>query len=144
MSCWRISRATLFLTGLAWSLALVQLPILLRGDYPELLRQLAMHRRLNSRLMVLPMSVEAVTAAWLVIAPPAGIGRVPLSIAVGLVCVIGYATVWYSLLHRQLRRGYNKPAMDRMRIWNWVRTLCWTVRSALLLWIVARRILLKF
>ena len=54
--------ATLFLTGLAWSLALVQLPILLRGDYPELARQLAMHRRLNSRLMIVPMSVEFATS----------------------------------------------------------------------------------
>ena len=128
--------ATLFLTGLAWSLALVQLPILLRGDYPELARQLAMHRRLNSRLMIVPMSVEFATSVWLVFFP--GATRVPFLVALALICVIGYATVWYSLLHRQLKRGYNKPAMDRMRMWNLVRTLCWTARSGLLLWIAAR------
>jgi len=128
--------ATLFLTGLAWSLALVQLPILLRGDYPELARQLALHRRLNSRLMIAPMSVEFATAVWLVFFP--GAERVPFLAALGLICVIAYATVRYSLLHRQLKRGYNKPAMDRMRTWNLVRTLCWTARSAILLWIAAR------
>jgi hypothetical protein len=131
--------ATLFLTGLAWSLALVQLPILLRGDYSELARQLALHRRLNSRLMALPMSIEFATAAWLDFAPPGGTNRSLFSLGVGLVCVVGYATVWYSLLHRQLTRGYNRPAMDRMRMWNLVRTLCWTARSALLLWIVNQR-----
>lgn len=131
--------ATLFLTGLAWSLALVQLPILLRGDYPELAQQLAVHRRLNSRLMVIPMAVEAIMAVWLIVEPPAGIGRGLPGLAAALVCVIGFATVWYSLLHRKLRGGYNKPAMDAMRTWNLVRTVCWTGRSALLLWIVSRR-----
>jgi len=131
--------ATLFLTGLAWSLALVQLPILLHGDYPELVRQLALHRRLNSRLMVLPMSIEFATSAWLVFAPPSGTGRGLFGLGLGFVCVVGYATVWYSLLHRKLTRGYDKPAMDRMRLWNLVRTLCWSARSALLLWIVDQR-----
>jgi hypothetical protein len=132
--------ATLFLTGLAWSLALVQLPILLRGDYPELVRQLALHRRSNSRLMVLPMAVEFTTSVWLVVMPPAAAGRTLLGLGVGLVGIIGYATVWYSLLHRKLKRGYDRSTMDRMRMWNFVRTLCWTARSALLLWIVASRI----
>jgi len=131
--------ATLLLTGLAWSLTLVQLPILLRSDYPELVRQLALHRRLNSRLMVAPMSVEFATSAWLVFAPPSGTGRGLFGLGFGLVWVVGYATVWYSLLHRKLTRGYNKPAMDRMRMWNLVRTLCWTGHSGLLLWIVAKR-----
>jgi hypothetical protein len=129
--------STLFLTGLAWSLAWVQLPILLRGDYPELVRQLALHRRLNSQLMVLPMVVEFLTTAWLVFAPPPGIGRTPPVVGLGLVCVIGYATVWYSLLHRRLKSGYHKPTMDAMRTWNLVRTISWTARSALLLWMVS-------
>jgi hypothetical protein len=131
--------STLFLTGLAWSLALVQLPILLRGDYPELVRQLAMHRRLNSQLMVIPMSVEFITSIWLIMVPPAGFGRGLMSVAAGLACVVGYATVWYSLLHRKLRRGYDKPAMDAMRTWNLVRTVCWTLRSVLLLGIISWR-----
>jgi hypothetical protein len=130
--------STLFLTGLAWSLAYVQLPILLRGDYPELVRQLALHRRLNSQLMVFPMAVEFLTAVWLAFAPPAAIGRTPTAVGLGLVCVIGYATVWYSLLHRKLTRGYHRPTMDAMRTWNLVRTISWTARSGLLLWIVFR------
>ncbi|HLX43260.1 MAG TPA: hypothetical protein VKR43_07490 [Bryobacteraceae bacterium] len=130
--------STLFLTGLAWSLACVQLPILLRGDYPELIHQLALHRRLNSQLMVIPMSVEFFTAVWLVVAPPAAVGRASPAVGLALICVIGYATVWYSLLHRKLARGFHKPTIDAMRTWNLVRTISWTARSALLLWIVFR------
>lgn len=125
--------STLFLTGLAWSLQLVQLPILLSGENPELTNRLMRHRELNTRLMVLPMMVEFATAAWLAWT----VKTAPLWIAFLLWCVIGYVTVWYSLLHRKPRTGFKKPALDRLRRWNWVRTLCWTARSGILLWIVA-------
>ncbi len=116
--------STLFLTGLAWSLQLVQLPILLSGD----VSRLALHRRLNTRLMVLPMAVEFGTAAWLA-------RTTPLIAAFLLWCVVGYATLRYSLAHRE---GFAK--MDRLNRWNWLRTLCWTARSGILLWIVAGRL----
>ena len=128
--------ATLFLTGLAWSLQLVQLPIMLQGDYPGLVRQLAWHRRLNSRLMVLPMSVEFLTAAGLLFSP---IHRAALICAMVLWLAIGYATVWYMLGHHKLRRGYNPAAMNWMKRANWVRTVCWTARSVILLCIVWSR-----
>jgi len=116
--------STLFLTGLAWSLQLVQLPILLSGD----VSRLALHRRLNTRLMVLPMAIEFGTAAWLA-------RTMPLIIAFLLWCVVGFATLRYTLIHRE---GFAK--MNRLTHWNWVRTLCWTARSGILLWIVAGRL----
>jgi hypothetical protein len=125
--------ATLFLTGLAWSLQLVQLPILWREDSPDLLRALAAHRRLNTLLMVLPMSVEAVTAVWLALAVPS---RALLS---GLVlwCVVAWATACYSRLHLKLRGGYRETSGDQMKFWNAMRALAWSGRSAILLWLVA-------
>lgn len=131
--------ATLWLSGVAWSLQIVQLPILLRGDYPELVRQLALHRGLNSRLMALPMAVEFVTAIVLVVEPPAGASRAILSVAAILSCAIEYSTVWYALIHRKLKRGYDKSAMCRLKNWNAVRTAGWTVRAGLMLWIAAGR-----
>jgi hypothetical protein len=129
--------AALFLTGLAWSLQLVQLPILLQGDYPGLVRQLALHRRLNSRLMVLPMSVEFVTAVGLLFSP---VQRGAFLCALALWLPIGYATVWYMLGHHKLKRGYNQPAMDRLKRANWVRTVCWTARSVILLCTLTARL----
>lgn len=125
--------ATLFLTGIGWSLQLVQLPLLFRGDYPELVRQLALHRTLNSRLIALPMLVEFITAVWLVIEHPTS----AVIAALVLWLPVGYATVWYSLLHRQIKKGYNRAIMERMKLWNLVRTLCWTARAGILLWTIA-------
>lgn len=128
--------STLFLTGLAWSLQLVQLPILLSGDNPELTLRLMRHRRLNTRLMVVSMLVEFVTAEWLVWT----LRSVPLLIAFLLWCIVGYATVWYSLAHRKPRKGFQQATLDRLRTWNLVRAIAWTARSGVMLWIVTDKL----
>jgi hypothetical protein len=112
--------STLFLTGIAWSLQFVQLEILL----PE---QLALHRKLNSRLMAAPMSIEFVTAVWLAIVQPR---PAPIT-ALVLWLILGYATVRYSLLWRDPAK---QAIIRRKKFWNLVRTVCWTARSAIMLW----------
>jgi hypothetical protein len=113
--------ATLFLTGLAWSLQWVQLEIL-RTE------QLALHRRLNSRLMMAPMAVEGGTAAWLAMIHP-GVWFIA---ALALWVAIGYATIRYAVDSKRENVG-------GLKRWNLVRTVCWTGRSAIMLWIVAGR-----
>ena len=39
----------------------------------------------------------------------------------------------YSLLHRE-------AIMGRRKLWNLVRTLCWTARSGILIWIVSTKL----
>src|SRR3954463_1811695 len=87
--------ATLFLTGRGWSLQLVQLPIL-RDD------QRARHRELNSRLMILPVAVESITALWLAWIRP----DPTLLAALGLWLVAAFATLRYSLVHRDPAKDY--------------------------------------
>jgi hypothetical protein len=128
--------STLLLTGLAWSLQLVQLPILTTGENPELKVRLMRHRVLNTRLMILPMATEFASAAWLAWS----VRTAPVLIAFLLWLIIGYATVCYSLIHRKPGKDFQKLALDRLKQWNWLRTLCWTARSGILLWIVAGEI----
>ena len=115
--------ATLFLTGLAWSMQVVQLRVL-RPD------QLPLHRTLNTRLMIAPMAIEFVTAAWLAIVRPT-----PLLIAaLVLWIVVAYVTLRYSLLRHEPRQ---EAIIGRMRGWNLARTLAWSARSVLLLCILS-------
>ncbi|MBZ5600983.1 MAG: hypothetical protein LAO79_01615 [Acidobacteriia bacterium] len=106
--------ATLFLTGLAWSLQFVQLEVL----QPE---QLALHRRLNSRLMIAPMAIEFVTAVWLACVEPR---TLPVA-ALVLWLAIAFATLRYSHASRAAR-------IADLKFWNALRTICWTARSLLL------------
>ena len=107
--------ATLFLTGLAWSLQVVQLPIL-RTD------QLAAHRRRNSLLMIVPMTIEIYSALWLAFLDQ----RWPPRIAAFLCAVIGFATVRYS-------QASQRENLSALKLWNAIRTASWSFRSVLLI-----------
>jgi hypothetical protein len=104
--------ATLFLTGLAWSMQFVQLPIL-RAD------QLAEHRRRNTWLMIVPMTIEGVSAFWLAIEP-----GVLLRIALMIWILLLTATILYS-------RASRRADLARLRRWNGIRVAFWSARTVL-------------
>lgn len=62
---------------------------------------------------------------------------------VGLILV---AKIWFSTMllqvpcHRELERNGPDPAtIDRLVGTNWIRTIAWTARAALLVWVIASR-----
>jgi hypothetical protein len=110
--------ATLILTGIAWSLQFVQLPLLRKDDAD-------LHRRRNSALVAPLMAIETVTAALLLRDPsPQIIAAFVLWIGVAI------GTAGYTLAHSRNR-------LDLLPRWNLLRALCWTARSAILLSICA-------
>ncbi len=116
----------MFLTGVAWTLQVVQLPLFLKAGQPGYVRQ---HRRRNTMLMTAPMLVELATAVWLW-----RIGPLLLVAAIWVVTL-----VWYMPAYSVLAKGYNEATIRRLMAWNWVRTLCWTARSIIMLWIASGR-----
>ena len=112
---------------MVWVLQVVQLPLLRRigpGEFAEYARG---HRRRNTMLMALPMAVELATAIWLWIVVP-----------LVLLAVIWIVTfVWYVPHYARLTRGYNAHTVRCLIGWNWVRTICWSARAAILLWLAS-------
>ena len=110
--------ATLLLTGIAWSLQFVQLPLLRSDDVES-------HRRRNSALVAPLMAIETVTAALLLRDPST-------AIIAAFVLWAGAAigTAGYTMAHSRNR-------IDLLPRWNLVRACCWTARSAILLSICA-------
>ncbi len=57
-----------------------------------------------------------------------------------LLLVIWIVTfAWYIPAYSRLVRG-ETAVIGRLVAWNWVRTLCWTARGGILLWIAAGRL----
>ena len=79
--------------------------------------------------MTIPMTVEAFTAVLL--------RNVPALALVALIWLVTFA--WYIPVYSRFARG-EASALRRLIAWNWVRTLAWTGRAALLLWITAGRL----
>jgi hypothetical protein len=104
----------------------VQLPAFLKIGQPDVVR---LYRFRNTVVMALPMAVELITAIWL--------GHLA-----GLLLVLVIWAVTFALYvpdYVRLTHGHDASLIRRLIAWQWIRTLCWTGRSALLLWIAAAR-----
>jgi hypothetical protein len=126
---------TLFLTGLVWVLQVVQFPLMLSArsiDFPNYVKQ---QRARNTILMAPPMLAEMITAVWLLYDP-----RAPhrdAFHALLLLIVIWIATfAWIIPIHAKLIRSFDEDLVRKLIRRNWIRTICWTLRSAILLWML--------
>jgi hypothetical protein len=88
----------------------------------------ARHRRLNTRLVIAPMIVEAVTAIWLIVDDQ------QLLMALAFLCWVQSA-FWTAVYTYQHSRPFDRCRLAR---WNLLRAIAWTSRSALLIWIIIK------
>ncbi len=123
--------ATLAMAGALWVVQLAVYPLFEavgRNDFP------GYHRRYTARigLVVGPlMLVEAGTAGllWL-----AGLQTVAFAASLVLLGATWFSTFAVQVpLHRQLAAGYDAARHRRLVGTNWIRTLAWTGRAALVL-----------
>ena len=130
--------ATLFMVGLIWFVQIVHYPLFSRvgeegfGAYSEA------HSRLTSYVVGPPMLLEAATALLLVFRRP---DEVPLSLAIlGLALV---AAIWLSTAllqvprHTALGSGFDASQWRGLVGTNWIRTVAWSARGVVVLWMAA-------
>jgi hypothetical protein len=87
----------------------------------------ARHRRLNTRLVIAPMIVEAVTAIWL-LAIDVRSPFVEFAFLFWVLSALGTAAYTY-----QHWRPFDRRRLSR---WNLLRAIAWTARSALLIFLI--------
>lgn len=127
--------ATLFMTGVIWFVQLVHYPLFaaVQGDdFSSYARQ---HATRTTWVVAPAMVVEATTAALLLWFRPPG---VPFSLAAaGLILVV---LLWVSTTfvqvpcHEILGRGFDAAAHGRLVASNWLRTVLWSARAGLVVW----------
>ena len=91
-------------------------------------------------IVLVPMAVEAATAAWLALFPPAGIGRGAAVVGLFLVAIVILSTALVQVpLHEVLRRGEaSRDTIDRLVRTTRLRTATWTARALLAAWMLHR------
>lgn len=124
-----------FLAGIAWYLQVAQLPLLRdAGDFSGYIEA---HRLRNTLLMLPPMAVEIGAAALLWWTSKDVVSLVLLALA-GAILLITFLGIVPGF--DRLTGGYDAAVVKRLLICNGFRTVGWTARSVILLWIVARSI----
>ena len=89
-------------------------------------------------IVLVPMVVEAATATWLALFPPAAVGRGAAIAGLSLVAIVVLSTALVQVpLHESLRHG-DAPAetVDRLVRSTRIRTAAWTARAMLAAWML--------
>jgi uncharacterized membrane protein len=130
--------ATLWMTGLAWFVQLVHYPLMAAVPPEAFILFERLHRQRTTWIVAPLMLAEAASAAWLLLAPPAGVGHRWTAAGAGLLALIWISTFAVQVpLHERLTGGFDGRLHRRLVRSHWLRTSAWTLRSALALWWLA-------
>jgi len=128
---------TFAMTGLIWLIQLVQYPLMSLVGKELFVEYEVLHCR-NITPIVLPlMTIELLSSAWLAWKPLQGQG-ILLIIGCGLVGLIWASTFFLQVpMHDQLSQVFNAEIHTRLVQTNWIRTILWSTRSAIMIWVLA-------
>jgi fatty acid desaturase len=124
--------ATWTMVGIIWFVQVVHYPLFSRVDGPGSGAYAVENQRRTSWVVGPPMAAEGVTALWLAASPPGGVGRVlPVVGLVLLALVLGSTVLLQVPAHARLVDGHDPSTVRRLVSGNWVRTVGWSARGAL-------------
>jgi uncharacterized membrane protein len=124
--------ATLFMTGLIWFVQIVHYPLFARVGPAGFSAYSEAHQRLTTLVVGPAMLVEAVTAAMLVFMRPAGVSPALLWAGLALLGAIWLSTAFLQVpLHGRLAAGFSAEACEALVTTNWIRTVAWSARGAI-------------
>ena len=130
--------ATLFMTGVIWFVQIVHDPLFSRVHGDGFRAYAAMHGQLTTRVVAPPMLVELLTGALLIWRRPSVIGLLPAAVGFALILAIWLSTFLLQVpQHTALGACFDDAAHRTLVLTNWLRTAAWTLRSLLVLWMVA-------
>ena len=131
--------STLYMTGLIWFVQIVHYPLFAMVDSQSFAPYHDAHTRLTAWAVGMPMVVEAATALVLLKRRPRG-PSFELVGASSVTLAMVWASTWLLQVpqHRILASGFNDTVHSFLVDSNWTRTCGWTLRSLLVLAIVAK------
>lgn len=128
--------ATLFMTGLIWFVQVVHYPLFARVGESGFAAYEQAHARLTTFVVGPVMVIEAVAAAVLLLFAP---GRL-IYLSAFLLLVIWLSTALLQVpQHNLLALGFDADAHQFLVQTNWIRTVAWTLRSVLGLYLIYAR-----
>jgi hypothetical protein len=132
---------TLFMTGLIWFVQIVHYPLFNQIAPACFANYETIHCQVTTSVVALPMILEAFTAGLMPLVRPGKVSALAAWSGLALVIIIWFSTLFFSIPnHSILSSGFNQKAYDELCNLNWIRTICWTLRSLLLLSLVYRMI----
>lgn len=129
--------ATVSMTGLIWFVQLVHYPMFARVGRETFIEYEREHQQRTTWIVGPLMLLELATAVWLAVHPPVGAPAMVIWGGLTLLAVIWASTAFLQVpAHRALENGFDERHVRRLVSTNWIRTVAWTIRSVLALWLL--------
>jgi len=129
--------ATIYMTGLIWFVQVVHYPLKAFVGSPHFSAYHEAHKNRTAWVVGPPMLIEAGSALWLTIDPPGGAGRFYPIVGLTLLALIWISTARFSIrYHNILSHGFDASSHQLLVRTNWIRTILWTIRSFLALFLL--------
>lgn len=124
--------STWFMTGLIWFVQVVHYPLYDRIGESQFVIYERDHCALTTAVVAPAMVIEFMTAALLVLSRPKAVCLPEVLAGLALLLLIWGSTVFIAdNLHGTLASGFNNESYRALVAWNWLRTVAWTWRAAL-------------
>jgi uncharacterized membrane protein len=131
--------STLMMVGIVWFAQVIHYPLFDRVGTASFQTYEADNMRLTNYVVGPLILVEGVTAFALLWLRPEGISFGEALLGAGLLVVIWLSTFSLQVpMHRVLTRGFDASAHRKLVGSNWIRTIAWSVRGILMIWMIAR------
>lgn len=131
--------ATFSMVGLIWFVQIVHYPLMDRVGREEFCKYEMDHQRLTSWVVVPLMTGELLSAVLLLWYRPSGIDSIVAWVGIVLLGSIWLVTFCVQVpQHTSLVASYDAEVHRGLVKGNWYRTLAWTARGLLVLWMIAQ------
>lgn len=133
--------SSLLMTGLIWFIQIVHYPLFARIGAREFVGYEKNHSQLTSLVVGPLMLMEAAAAVGLLFPRRGWLPSWAVWTGVGLLVVIWLSTAAIQVpCHKRLEAGFDTAVHRRLVRSNWIRTLAWTLRSGIALYLVWRSV----
>ena len=131
--------STLFMVGLIWMVQVVHYPLFDDVGEQNYVQYQQRHQTNITYIVGPVMLVEIVTAIMLAIYPIKGVDKSLVYIGIGLVVLIWLSTAFLQVpCHAKLDKGFDPAAYRWLVDSNWIRTIAWTARGAVVTCMLVR------
>ncbi|ETW99929.1 MAG: hypothetical protein ETSY1_13155 [Candidatus Entotheonella factor] len=131
--------STLVMVGVIWFVQIVHYPLFSQVGEAAFSLYETQHTRLTTYVVAPAMLIELVTGLWLLWPGVTKVLPVQVWLGIGLLAIVWLSTMFVQVpLHNLLTQGFDAAAHDKLVSTNWLRTLAWSARGLVVLWMVQR------
>lgn len=126
------------MTGVIWFVQIVHYPLFNRVGENDFVRFESAHAALTTMVVFPAMLLELVSAAALLLHHFEESVAWRYWLGLGLLAVIWFSTMFIQVpKHSELSAGFNAAVHASLVATNWIRTVAWSLRSLLALWLIS-------